>query len=50
MQRNLKVGFARAASIVDEMEERGIIGGYEGSKPRKVLMSKDELEELEEEI
>lgn len=50
LQRRLKVGYARAARIVDEMEERGIIGGYEGSKPRKVLMSKDELEELEEEL
>ena len=50
LQRRLKVGYARAARIVDAMEERGIIGGYEGSKPRKVLMSKDELEELEEEL
>lgn len=45
LQRRLKVGYARAARIVDEMEERGVIGGYEGSKPRKVLMSKEELEE-----
>lgn len=45
LQRRLKVGYARAARIVDEMEDRGVIGGYEGSKPRKVLMSKEELEE-----
>lgn len=45
LQRRLKVGYARAARIVDEMEERGVIGGYEGSKPRKVLVSKEELEE-----
>lgn len=38
LQRNLKIGYARAARIIDEMEERGIIGGYEGSKPRKVLV------------
>lgn len=45
LQRRLKVGYARAARIVDEMEERGVIGGYEGSKPRKVLMSKEELDQ-----
>ncbi len=45
LQRRLKVGYARAARIVDEMEERGVIGGYEGSKPRKVLMTIEELEE-----
>ncbi len=45
LQRRLKVGYARAARIVDEMEERGVIGGYEGSKPRKVLMTMEELEE-----
>ncbi len=45
LQRRLKVGYARAARIVDEMEERGVIGGYEGSKPRKVLLTKEDLEE-----
>lgn len=43
LQRRLRVGYARAARIVDEMEARGVIGGYEGSKPRKVLISKEEL-------
>ncbi|WP_333657327.1 DNA translocase FtsK, partial [Tissierella praeacuta] len=38
------IGYARAARIVDEMEERGVIGGYEGSKPRKVLLSPEDLE------
>ena len=44
LQRKLKIGYARAARIVDEMEERGVIGGYEGSKPRKVLLTPDDLD------
>jgi len=46
LQRKLKIGYARAARIIDQLEERSIIGGYEGSKPRKVLISKKDLEEL----
>lgn len=46
LQRRLKLGYARAARIVDIMEERGIVGGYEGSKPRQVLISKDQWNEL----
>lgn len=45
LQRKLKLGYARAARIVDEMEERGVVGPYEGSKPRKVLITMDELNE-----
>ena len=46
IQRKFKVGYARAGRIIDQMEERGIISGYQGSKPREVLMSKERLEEL----
>lgn len=46
LQRKLKLGYARAARIVDELEERGIIGPYEGSKPRKVLISKQQWYEM----
>lgn len=46
LQRKLKLGYARAARIVEELEERGIIGPYEGSKPRKVLVSKQQWYEM----
>ena len=46
LQRRLKLGYARAARIIDQMEERGIIGPFEGSKPRQVLITKDRLIEM----
>ncbi len=46
IQRRLKVGYARAGRIVDQMAERGIISGFEGSKPRKVLITREQLEEM----
>ena len=46
IQRKLKVGYARAGRIIDQMEERGIISGYQGSKPRQVLMGIEKLQEL----
>ncbi len=46
IQRKFKVGYARAGRIIDQMEARGIISGYEGSKPRKVIMPKERWEEL----
>ena len=42
LQRKLKLGYARAARIVDELSEKSIIGPYEGSKPRKVLITKEQ--------
>lgn len=43
LQRKLKIGYARAASLIDELEEKGVIGPQEGSKPRKVLASSESL-------
>ena len=46
LQRHLKLGYSRAARIIDQMEERGIIGPFEGSKPRRLLITKDEWNEM----
>ena len=42
LQRKLKLGYARAARIIDQMEERGIVGPFEGSKPRQILITKEQ--------
>ena len=42
LQRKLKLGYARAARLMDDMEARGIIGGYEGAKPRAVLITREQ--------
>ncbi len=47
LQRKLKLGYARAARIVDQMEQRGVVGPYEGAKPRQVLLSKQEWLEMQ---
>lgn len=47
IQRRFKVGYARAARIIDQMEERGIISGFDGTKPRQVLISKENWEEMQ---
>ena len=46
IQRRFKVGYARAGRIIDQLEERGVISGYQGSKPRQVLMTIERLNEL----
>ncbi|WZL74899.1 DNA translocase FtsK [Clostridiaceae bacterium 35-E11] len=50
LQRRFRIGYNRAARLIDEMEERGIVGQHEGSKPRQVLISKEELEEMKSRI
>ncbi len=47
LQRKLKLGYARAARIVDELSEKGIIGPYEGNKPRKVLITKEQWYQMQ---
>lgn len=47
LQRRLKLGYSRAARIVDQMEEMGIIGPFEGSKPRQILITRDQWLEMQ---
>ena len=47
LQRRLKLGYARAARLVDQMEERGYVGPFEGSKPRQLLITREKWQELQ---
>ncbi|MBQ3405191.1 MAG: DNA translocase FtsK, partial [Oscillospiraceae bacterium] len=47
LQRRLKLGYSRAARLVDQMEERGIVGKFEGAKPRAVLITKQQWQEMQ---
>ncbi|MBR6950694.1 MAG: DNA translocase FtsK [Oscillospiraceae bacterium] len=47
LQRRLKLGYSRAARVVDQMEELGVIGPYEGAKPRQVLISRAQWQEMQ---
>lgn len=49
LQRRFRIGYNHAASIMDMMEERGVIGPQDGSRPRKVLLTEDDLERMKEE-
>ena len=47
LQRRLKLGYSRAARLVDQMEEKGVVGPFEGSKPRQLLITKEQWQEMQ---
>ena len=46
LQRRLHIGYTRAARLIDQMEDRGYVGGYEGTKPREILITREQFQEL----
>ena len=50
LQRRLKLGYARAARIMDEMEEKGVVGPNQGSKPREILITREQWDELKKKL
>ncbi|ACB85048.1 FtsK/SpoIIIE family DNA translocase [Natranaerobius thermophilus] len=50
IQRRLRVGYTRAARLIDELEEFGVIGGHEGSKPRRILMTEEDIKNILEQL
>ena len=46
LQRRLKLGYSRAARIIDQLEEKGLVSGYDGSKPREILASDEEIKTI----
>ena len=47
LQRRLKLGYSRAARLVDQMEDRGVVGPFEGSKPRQLLITRAQWQEMQ---
>ena len=50
LQRRLKLGYARAARIMDEMEEKGVVGPNQGSKPREILITREQWDEMKKKL
>ena len=46
LQRRLRVGYTRAGRLIDMLERRGIVGPWEGSKPRQILVESDDVEQV----
>ena len=46
LQRRLRVGYARAGHLIDAMEQRGIVSGFDGSKPRQVLITREQFAQM----
>ena len=47
LQRRIKLGYSRAARLVDQMEEKGVVGPFEGSKPRQLLITKEQWQDMQ---